>query len=647
MADRREVSVDLVSRLKPKGFKDLEKQTKKSSKTLEKFGKRLTAALGVGALTKALTKSVLAFAENEKAVKRLQLELDNLNLGFASILANDFIRKLSLATGITDDELNPALQKLIRTTYTLTDAQKLLGLAVDITKQTGLDLSTVTNALSRAFLGDTKALARLNIGYTAASLKGKEFNEILDELQKKFGGAAAKSQDTYATAIDRIKVAFDEAREALGEGFIKGLEQSGLTVDEFIPKIIALGETIGTALGKAAGAISTIDKKFEELAKNPIIKTLLRLYGLLDKKSAAQEAEELAVAAKQAQDAARKKAEADIAAVKAAKELAAQEEINRKRRAAELARLKAAEKKKASEQKRSAELERLRNAISYKFDIDAINQQAALRRNISAEDKDRLLQLIALKITDYQTDEEAIKTLTAATKGRYTEAMALEQMLQILKVAGYATDINAIKTLEKLDPKITFKDNLDDVIAKLKKVIEGKYTINIDVNMPKIVVPDKGAPYVAPDRSTPSGAGGFGSGASGGGVMPINPRGGGFTFIPEGIGPGAFEKPGMIVEGFDNKLTNPQLNFTAVGGGVFETRATTGGGLPSFLDYLDATPGSAGFGGRLPFGVSRESITVNVNAAGSIISQNDLVAAVTDAVYQTQRTGNPLLLTEV
>lgn len=38
------------------------------------------------------------------------------------------------------------------------------------------------------------------------------------------------------------------------------------------------------------------------------------------------------------------------------------------------------------------------------------------------------------------------------------------------------------------------------------------------------------------------------------------------------------------------------------------------------------------------------STVVNVNVSGSLISQNDLVAAVTDAVYATQRTGNSLTI---
>jgi hypothetical protein len=55
---------------------------------------------------------------------------------------------------------------------------------------------------------------------------------------------------------------------------------------------------------------------------------------------------------------------------------------------------------------------------------------------------------------------------------------------------------------------------------------------------------------------------------------------------------------------------------------------------PSFFD-------PAGFRAR------DEGITVNVNIEGSLLSQNDLVAAVTDAVYQTQRTGNDLIVSAI
>jgi len=48
---RKEVAVDFITRLKDKGFKDLEKNSKKSVKTLQKFGKVLGLTFSAVAIT--------------------------------------------------------------------------------------------------------------------------------------------------------------------------------------------------------------------------------------------------------------------------------------------------------------------------------------------------------------------------------------------------------------------------------------------------------------------------------------------------------------------------------------------------------------------------------------------------------------------
>lgn len=55
------------------------------------------------------------------------------------------------------------------------------------------------------------------------------------------------------------------------------------------------------------------------------------------------------------------------------------------------------------------------------------------------------------------------------------------------------------------------------------------------------------------------------------------------------VTPESLEKPGMIVPGYDVKLASPQLDYVDIGGGVSETKTTTGGGIQSF-DRSDAAP---------------------------------------------------------
>jgi hypothetical protein len=642
---RKEVAVDFITRLKDKGFKDLDKATKKSQALLTKFGKGLGLTFGAVAIGAFVKKSVNQFATLEKSTKRLESELTNLGLAFASSLASDFTRALSLSSGVSQNELNPALQKLIQTTYTLTDAQKLLSLSTEISRQKGLELTDVSNALSRAFVGDYKALVKLRIGYETAELKGKDFADVLKELEADF---SSKQVDTFADKINKLKIAFEQTQVAVGKGFVEGLEASGLSIEETQEKMIALGEAFGTALGKAVGLIDRVSSKFNELANS---RPVLALFDLLDRLAGidygdAGRAADAKLKADLAAGALQRKALQDQAKLT---QLAKEEAGLAKLRAAEIARLKRDEGKRAQEKKRSADLERLRNSIQFKFDIDAINLQAALRRQLSQTDRDRVLQLSALKISDYQTDEEAIKTLKAATEGRYDDAMNLEKVLQLLKTAGFAADKAAIDALAALKPDIKFTDNLDNIIAKLKAIIEGKYTINIGatITMPAIPgITNGGTSTFDPgrfrkkdeDRSID---------LEPGKPPVVRPP---YIDLPGEQGGEPFKRPFVpdlgsfrfFEENEDSSLrnlydkTSVPSNFDVSSSRYFEEtgRSARGMATPSFFD-------PAGFRAR------DEGVTINVNIEGSLLSQNDLVAAVTDAVYQTQRTGNDLIVSGI
>ena len=643
---RKEVAVDFITRLKDKGFKDLDKATKKSQALLTKFGKGLGLTFGAVAIGAFVKKSVNQFATLEKSTKRLESELTNLGLAFATSLASDFTRALSLSSGVSQNELNPALQKLIQTTYTLTDAQKLLSLSTEISRQKGLELTDVSNALSRAFVGDYKALVKLRIGYETAELKGKDFADVLKELQADF---SSKQVDTFADKINKLKVAFEQTQVAIGKGFVEGLEASGLSIEETQEKMIALGKAFGTALGKAVGLIDRVSSKFNELANS---RPVLALFDLLDRLAGidygdAGRAADAKLKADLAAGALQRKALQDQAKLT---QLAKEEAGLAKLRAAEIARLKREELKRAAEKKRSAELERLRNAISFKFDIDAINLQAALRRQLSQTDRDRVLQLSALKISDYQTDEEAIKTLQAATQGRYNEATNLEKVLQLLKAAGYAADKTAIDALAALKPEIKFTDNLEDIKKALKALIEGKYTINIGATITMPAIPGITGGGTVTAKPDPARVRKYdedtskdlepgkppvirppliklpGEQAGEPFKRPFVPDLGSFRFFDE-------NESSSLRNLFDD--TSVPSNFDVASARFFEETGRSADArsiaTPSFFD-------PAGFRAR------DEGVTINVNVQGSVVAQNDLVAAVTDAVYATQRTGNNILL---
>ena len=81
----------------------------------------------------------------------------------------NYISKTQLATGVADNDLRNAFQRLSVTTKDVNSSQKLLNLALDISKGTGKDLATVTEALAKSYEGQDAKLAKLgSVVFTTA-----------------------------------------------------------------------------------------------------------------------------------------------------------------------------------------------------------------------------------------------------------------------------------------------------------------------------------------------------------------------------------------------------------------------------------------------------------------------------------------------
>lgn len=213
---------------------------------VEKFGKMAAAAFAAAAAaagayaTKLAVDGVEAAIEDEAAQKRLAIALKNATGATdAQIKATEeSITQMQLATGVADTDLRSALGRLALSTNSVTKAQDLLSLALDISKARGIPLENVANALGKAYDGQTTALSRLGLGFSSAEIKGKSFADIQDMLTKSFGGSAAAAAETYQGRIDRLKQAFAEFQEGIGNRLLPILERFvNIVVEDIIPNI--------------------------------------------------------------------------------------------------------------------------------------------------------------------------------------------------------------------------------------------------------------------------------------------------------------------------------------------------------------------------------------------------------------------------
>jgi hypothetical protein len=197
--------------------KDAFDKAEKSLKRLAKQGAAL--ALG-GSILNFGKNSVQAFYESEKQAKSLYQTLNNLGLAFQAPAVNDYIKKLSLASGIVDDELNPAFQRLLVATKDVSKAQALLKTSLDVSAGTGKGLEATTTAISKAYLGNTTALQRLGVGLTAAQLKAGDFDSTITALNNNFYGQASAAVEGYTGQIDRLGIAYDQLKERVGKAVL-------------------------------------------------------------------------------------------------------------------------------------------------------------------------------------------------------------------------------------------------------------------------------------------------------------------------------------------------------------------------------------------------------------------------------------------
>lgn len=210
-----------------KGFKQAETATDKLGKNVKKLAGALGLVLGGQQILAFGKAAVKAAAADEKAQKQLALALKNVGLERDAASTEAYIQKLQSEFGILDDKLRPAYQTLAVATRDSSKAQQLLNLALDISAATGKDLSGVTGALSKAYLGNNTALSKLGVGISKADLKAGKFEDIVAQLETTFKGAATQSANTFQGSIDKLGVAAANASEIIGTGLIDALKGLG------------------------------------------------------------------------------------------------------------------------------------------------------------------------------------------------------------------------------------------------------------------------------------------------------------------------------------------------------------------------------------------------------------------------------------
>jgi len=225
------ISIPIISDFNSKGidkaireFKKLETNGQRAAFAIKKAA--VPAGIALAAMGAFAFDAAKAFAEDDAAAQKLATSLKNTTGATDAQVKSveEFITMTSKAAAVADDDLRPALDKLVRGTKDITKAQDLLSLALDISAGTGKDLGSVSDALSKAFNGNFTALKKLDPALAELIKSGASTDEVFAALGKTFENQASVAANTTSGQMKNLNIQMGELKESIGAAVMPALQ---------------------------------------------------------------------------------------------------------------------------------------------------------------------------------------------------------------------------------------------------------------------------------------------------------------------------------------------------------------------------------------------------------------------------------------
>jgi len=273
-----------------KGVDDAKKKFDDFGASAEKIGGKLskTVTLPLVALGAAFVKMADDAATAEANLANAIRQTGNsatVNIENLKKLAN----QMQSLTRFEDDAVISALGLTEQLTGISEDGLKQVTPAMlDFAQSMGLDLQSAASAIGKTIGTDTNALARYGIEVDASATKQQKLAQVVDQLNKKFGGAAEAAGKTGAGALVRLKNEAGNLAEDFGtllfpainnivsglSGFVKWLSSLDEGTKQTILTVAGLAAAAGPLLiiiGKMSQGVQALGGAFKLLAANPFI----------------------------------------------------------------------------------------------------------------------------------------------------------------------------------------------------------------------------------------------------------------------------------------------------------------------------------------------------------------------------------------
>jgi hypothetical protein len=473
-----------------KAFLDADKATKKLTGSVKSLGRVLGVSLSAAAFVAFGKSAVNSFTGAQKEAATLANTVKNLGLAFDQQNIDQYINKIGKLYGVTGGQATPAFQALLTVTGSTAKSIEIFNTALDVAAANSVDVTEVAQDLSQAYIGNTKALKKYDIGLTTAELAAMSFNELQTKLNNNFAGAATAAAATYTGQLAILSETANKAKEIIGESLVNAItsvggndgianlgtdiENAAKSLANFIDSVVYLKEQIATIPGAgivkgAFGLVGNVLGRFSPQRAAELLKEIKGPQPFSQPMTLANQATGVSDAA------ARKKAE--LEAIKRNKELA---KLAKTQAAAALATTKA-KKEQAKLDKAIAAGQLALGKGADVFDMDKIQINAALIGQAEALGKAESAAQVLSIANDIQRlkVKQSINELEDAIASKDVARIerATKQLNEDLKILGTLQSQNftllGIKTvLDSLKPKeLIDQENLNMALDKIREML--------------------------------------------------------------------------------------------------------------------------------------------------------------------------------
>jgi hypothetical protein len=166
-----------------------------------------------------------------------------------------YLKAAGRASAFGKTALIPGYKSIILATKDAGKAQLLMNVALDTARARNLDVTAVSEALSKAYAGNTRGLRNLSPEMKKLIADGASFSEVLQILNKNFGGAASGYAKTFQGRMEILKNSTSALKKQIGYALLPVIEKL-IPAFQKVADVLLKHPKLITAIAYGIGALS-------------------------------------------------------------------------------------------------------------------------------------------------------------------------------------------------------------------------------------------------------------------------------------------------------------------------------------------------------------------------------------------------------